>query len=126
MIDRNLAGLGYNSAGNGFQSSGTSVGRNMSTESKPTYAHIVQTPGVCGGKARIDGHRIRVQDIAILHEWHGFPPEEICRQYPTLTLAEVHSALAYYFDHRDQVQAEIQSDHEAVERFKREHPESVL
>ncbi len=96
----------------------------MSIES--TYAHIVQTPGVCGGKARIDGHRIRVQDIVIEHEWQGFSPEEICgTHHPGLTLAEVHSALAYYFDHREQIIAEIQADREAAEKFKREHPESV-
>jgi uncharacterized protein (DUF433 family) len=96
----------------------------MSTEL--SYAHIVLTPGVCGGRPRIDGHRIRVQDIVIEHEWQGFTPEEICGiHHPGLTLAEVHSALAYYFDHRDQIVAEIEADREAAEKFKREHPESV-
>ncbi|HEV2971197.1 MAG TPA: DUF433 domain-containing protein [Pirellulales bacterium] len=98
----------------------------MSTETKLIYAHIVQTPGVCGGKPRIDGHRIRVQDIAIEHDWQGLSPEETCFAHPSLTLAEVHSALAYYFDHREEIQEEIRADREAVEKFKREHPESVL
>jgi len=35
------------------------------TNEQVTYGHITQTPGVCGGKPRIAGHRIRVQDIAI-------------------------------------------------------------
>ena len=33
--------------------------------------HITRTPGVCGGKACIAGHRIRVQDIYVLHERRG-------------------------------------------------------
>ncbi len=39
--------------------------------------HIVATPGTCGGKPRIVGHRIRVQDIAILHEDCGYLPDEV-------------------------------------------------
>jgi uncharacterized protein (DUF433 family) len=64
------------------------------------YAHIVQTPGVCGGKPRIDGRRIRVQDVAVNYERLGMTPDEICDAYPGLTLGEVHAALAYYYDHR--------------------------
>lgn len=37
------------------------------------YPHIKKTPGVCGGKACIDGTRIRVMDIVVLHE-QGLPP----------------------------------------------------
>ncbi len=90
-----------------------------------TYAYIVSTPGVCGGKPRIDGHRIRVQDIASAYEVHGGAPEEICQWYPGITLAQVHSALAYYFDHRDEIQADREEERRTVEEFKRNHPESV-
>jgi len=40
---------------------------------------IVQTPGVCGGKPRIDGHRITVQNVAIWHERLGRSADEIAR-----------------------------------------------
>ncbi|MEK7732296.1 MAG: DUF433 domain-containing protein, partial [Planctomycetota bacterium] len=36
-----------------------------------SIAHIEATPGVCGGRPRIAGHRIRVQDIAVWHESWG-------------------------------------------------------
>jgi uncharacterized protein (DUF433 family) len=85
-----------------------------------THARIVKTPGVCGGRARIDGHRIRVQDIAIEYEWQGLSPEEICREHPGLTLAQIHSALAYYYDHREEVQAEIRADEAFVADLKRQ------
>jgi uncharacterized protein (DUF433 family) len=83
-----------------------------------THAQIVKTPGVCGGRARIDGHRIRVQDIIIEYEWQGLSPEEICREHPGLSLAQVHSALAYYFDHRDEIRAEILEDEALAANLK--------
>lgn len=83
-----------------------------------THIHIVKTPGICGGRARIDGHRIRVQDVAIEYEWQGLSPEEICHEHPGLTLAQVHAALAYYYDYRDEILAEIKRDEALVEEFK--------
>ena len=68
------------------------------------------TYGICGGRPCIRGHRIRVQDIAIEHEWQALSPEEICHQHPGLTLAEVFAALAYYYDHRDEILADIEAD----------------
>ena len=91
-----------------------------------THAYIVMTPGICGGRPRIDGHRIRVQDIAIEHEWQAMSAEEICREHPSLTLAQVHAALAYYFDHRDEILAEIEADRQFVEEFKQQHPGSTM
>ena len=84
-----------------------------------THAQIVKTPGVCGGQARIDGHRIRVQDVAIEYEWQGLSPEEICREHPGLTLAQVHTALAYYFEHRDEIEAQIREDEAFAADLKR-------
>ena len=52
-------------------------------------SHIEITPGVCGGKPRIAGHRIRVQDIVIMHDRMGKDPYEIVNDYPSITLADV-------------------------------------
>lgn len=68
--------------------------------------HIEVTPGVAGGKPRIAGHRITVQDIAIWHERLGRAVDEIAAEY-NLTLADVHAALAYYFDHREEIDRSI-------------------
>lgn len=67
--------------------------------------HIVQDPGVLGGKPYIEGHRIAVHHIAW---WYlqGVSAEELARDYG-LTLGEVHAALAYYYDHREVIDAEI-------------------
>jgi uncharacterized protein (DUF433 family) len=53
--------------------------------------HIEITPGICGGKPRIAGHRIRVQDIVIWHEQMGMSPDEILYHYPSITLSDVYA-----------------------------------
>ncbi len=80
---------------------------------------ITKTPGVCGGLACIAGHRVRVLDIVIWHEQQGLTPDEIVSQIPSLTLAEVHVALAYYYDHRREIQEEIQAEREQADEFRR-------
>lgn len=57
------------------------------------------------GIARIAGSRSRVSQIVVDHQ--HLTPEEIVATYPHLTLADVHAALAYYNDHREQIDAEI-------------------
>jgi uncharacterized protein (DUF433 family) len=87
--------------------------------------HIEKTPGVCGGRARITGHRVRVMDVAVLHEKRGLSPEEIVHQYPGITLADVYAALAYYFDHRAEIEDEFRKDEEAVQELLARHPSKV-
>jgi uncharacterized protein (DUF433 family) len=65
-------------------------------------------------RAYIVGSRIRVQDIVSDHERHGMSPEQIVREHPHLTLAQVHAALAYYFDHREEVLQQLKADEEFV------------
>jgi uncharacterized protein (DUF433 family) len=98
------------------------------TSTKTTeYAHIVCTPGVMGGEPRIDRYRIRVRDIVAARDVDGSSPHDIVRHvYPFLTLAEVYAALAYYEDHKDEIDALERADDEFVERFLRENPERVV
>jgi uncharacterized protein (DUF433 family) len=80
--------------------------------------HIECTPGVCGGKPRIAGHRIRVQDIFVLHELKGMTPDAIVQVFPGITLADVHAALAYYWDHRETIQRQIKEDEDFVDSLR--------
>jgi uncharacterized protein (DUF433 family) len=66
----------------------------------------------------VAGTRIRVQDIAAEHEFEGLTPERIAREFPQLSLAQVHAALAYFFDHRDQILAEMNSDSAFAETLR--------
>lgn len=85
---------------------------------------IEVTPGLSGGKPRITGHRITVQDIVIWHERMGASADQIANDYG-LSLAEVHAALAYYFDHRDEIEISIQAGQELVEAMRRTNPSLV-
>jgi uncharacterized protein (DUF433 family) len=69
--------------------------------------HIEKKTGVCGGKACVVGTRIRVQDIYVWHELQGQSPDEIVSRFPQLSLADVHAALAYYWDNPDEIQQEM-------------------
>lgn len=82
--------------------------------------HIEITPGVCGGKPRIAGHRITVQNIALWHERGGLSPDEIVSRHPSITLADVYAALTYYHDHRDEIRGQIQADEEFADRLEAE------
>jgi hypothetical protein len=55
----------------------------------------------------------------------GMSPDEIVSAYPTITLSDVHAALAYYFDHRDEVDREIQDGEELAEGLRAGAP-SIL
>ena len=83
--------------------------------------HIEITPGVCGGKPHIAGHRVSVQNIAIWHERMGLEPDEIATTYG-LTLGEVYAALAYYHDHRAEIDETIASDESFVSELRRQMP----
>lgn len=68
------------------------------------YKYIVKTPGIAGGEARIDGTRISVTIIVNLVK-QGASVEEIVAGYSHVPLshAQIHAALAYYYDHRAEI-----------------------
>ena len=73
-----------------------------------TYPHIAKD--ACS-PARLESHpRTRVAMIVMDYLARGLSPEEMIRHYPYLKLAEVHAAMAYYHDHREEIDAEIQGE----------------
>jgi uncharacterized protein (DUF433 family) len=87
--------------------------------------HIAKTPGVCGGRACIAGHRIRVMDIVVWHEKRGLSAEEIVHLYPEITPGDVHAALAYYFDNLEEIHNEFGDDEQAAEQLQARHSSKV-
>lgn len=95
----------------------------MATSAKTVYAHVTKEPEVCGGKAAIDDTRVRVADVVYLHR-QGMNPQEILVRYPQLSLGQVHAALAYYYDHRGEIEATLAAEETAEadhERAKAEY-----
>jgi hypothetical protein len=64
-------------------------------------------------------------DIVVWHEARGRSPDEIVAMFPGITLADIHSALAYYFDHRSEIEAEFRDDEEAGRQLLMRHPAKV-
>jgi uncharacterized protein (DUF433 family) len=80
--------------------------------------HITKDPEVCGGKACINGTRIRVIDIVVLHEMRGYAAEEIVgSMYLGITLADVYASLAYYYDHRQEIDADFVRNEELAKEL---------
>jgi uncharacterized protein (DUF433 family) len=79
------------------------------------------TPAVCGGKPRIAGRRITVEQIAVWHDQMGRSADEIASEY-NLELADVYAALAYYFDHRKEIDKSIEDSTKWVEEQRKKTP----
>jgi uncharacterized protein (DUF433 family) len=91
---------------------------------KLIYPHIVKEEGK---PARLEQHpRTRVSMIVADYLWRGWSAEEIARQYSYLTLAEIHAALAYFFDHKQQIEDELVAEYRDVEEWKKLHPTPPL
>ena len=93
------------------------------TQTPPVLAeHIEISPDICGGRPRVAGRRITVQNIVLCHERGGLSPDEIASKYPGLTLADVYAALAYYHDHRDEICSRIAADESFAEQLQSQSP----
>jgi uncharacterized protein (DUF433 family) len=69
-------------------------------------------------RAFLAGTRVRVQDVYVLAEIQGLDADQIVQQLPHLTLGQVHAALSYFFDHREQILEEIRQDEEFVKLMR--------
>jgi uncharacterized protein (DUF433 family) len=99
------------------------MGAVMATAAKLVYPYIVKEEGYCGGKAAIGDTRVRVNNVVFLHK-QGKAAQEILVEYPDLSLAQVHSALAYYYDHQGEIDGELARDEGADERYERRKAEA--
>ena len=95
----------------------------MATE-RTLDQHIETTSGIAAGKPRIAGHRITVQNIVIWHEWLDLSADEIATDFG-LSLSDVYAALAYYYDHQDEIDGAIRADNSLVEELQKVIPSKI-
>lgn len=88
-------------------------------------AKIVKTEGIVGGKARIDGTRIRVIDVIQDYEILGHSIEEIVENY-NITPIQVLEAMKYYYQHPEEIREEIRHEKSLFEAFKKEGKVLIL
>jgi uncharacterized protein (DUF433 family) len=80
----------------------------LQTKTKHPYVQI--NPKVCNGSPVISGTRIRIVDIAVEYEYMGYSPADIICAHPHLRPEQVHDALSYYYEHRDEIDKKIKED----------------
>lgn len=78
---------------------------------------IVSDPNIRSGRPIIAGTMLMVQDVAAHHRYRKYTPEELAEQLP-ISLAQVYAALAYYYDHKDEIDAQIEENDRLIREAK--------
>jgi uncharacterized protein (DUF433 family) len=78
------------------------------------------------GVAWITGANTKVVEVVLDKMAHGSSPEEMHIQYPHLSLAQIHAALSYYYEHQAELDAHIERWDREVEALRAEQPDSPL
>lgn len=94
----------------------------MSSITTP-YEHIVVEDK---GVAVIADARMKVAQLVSEVMAYGWSPEELHFQHPHLSMRQIHSALAYYWDHQEEINQQIESDLRYADRMRRASGESAL
>jgi len=80
------------------------------------HPYITYKEDIGGGKAIISGTRTRVSNIIAYYKL-GLSAEELAKEFPHLTLSQIYDALSYYYEHREEIDKEI--DEESEENLKK-------
>lgn len=83
---------------------------------------LVRTPDVCGGRLRIDGTRMTVNQIVALHK-QGLSADDIVAQYPQRSLSEIFTVLAWYHANKDEFDQELATEASMDENAHRQTTE---
>ena len=83
---------------------------------------LVRTPDICGGRLRIDGTRMTVNQIVALHK-QGLSADDIVAQYPQRSLSEIFTVLAWYHANKDEFDEELAAEASMDESARRQTTE---
>jgi len=98
------------------------MGATRTSRKTVKHPYITRTKGVCGGKPIVAGTRIKVSQIAMEYERMGWTPDEVTQAHPHLTLAQVHDALSFYYDHVAAINVEMRAGERTAEDIRKRHP----
>jgi uncharacterized protein (DUF433 family) len=87
------------------------------------YEHIVLDDA---GIPLITGTTMKVIELVLERDAYGWSPEELHFQHPYLSLGQIHSALAYYWDHKGELDQDITRRRARVEELRHTTPPSPL
>ena len=78
------------------------------------------------GKPWIAGTQTKVIEVILDRLAHHWDAEEIQRQHPHLSLGQIYSCLAYYYDHQQDMDRAIEEQLQLVQQMRGQHGESLL
>lgn len=90
---------------------------------KTGYSHIILDEK---GVPMIEGTSMKITELIVERLAYGWSPEELHFQHPYLSLGQIHAALAYYWDHADELDREIAERLKKVERLREKEEQSPL
>ncbi len=81
------------------------------------HPYTTRKKGVCGGRSIIDGTRIPVWSII---RWYklAMSIEDIMREFPHLTISQVHDAFSYYYDNQKEIEGDIEENENEAYTWK--------
>lgn len=86
---------------------------------KTEHPHIQINSEICSGSPVIAGTRIRVVDVAMEYEYMNCSPDDIINAHPHLKLEQVHDALSYYYEHREELDEKIKEDEQFIRKLRK-------
>lgn len=95
----------------------------VTSGTQTTYEHVEID---ARGAPIVSGTTMKVVELVMAQRAHGWSPEELHFQHPYLTLGQIHSALAYYWDHQEELDADIERRWRFAENARREAGPSPL
>ncbi|MEW6419375.1 MAG: DUF433 domain-containing protein [Nitrospirota bacterium] len=94
-------------------------------ERKIKHPYISIDLKISGGQPVISGTRIKVMDIAIKYELMGVSADKIIDEYPYLKLEQVHDALSYYYENKDEFDRKYQESQAFLTQLKKKYPSKL-
>jgi uncharacterized protein (DUF433 family) len=91
--------------------------------SETRYEHIILNEA---RMPMIAGTTMKVVELVLDHLAYGWSPEELHFQHPDLTLGQIHSALAYYWDHKAELDHDIEQRLQVVDQLQQTMPSTSL
>lgn len=81
-------------------------------QEKTKHPYVISRKGYCGGSPVIARTKFPVRSVVNYVLRQGISPEELVKEFPHLTLAQVYDALSYYYDHKETIERELQESTE--------------
>lgn len=83
------------------------------------HPYVVKSTGMCGGRPIIKGTRTPVQAIVEYYRL-GMDTYQILTELPYITEAQLHDALSYFYDHKEEIEVGIEADHRVIKEHEKE------